>query len=89
MILPRINTICKDARALAATGILDRHLAPLQLGEWRTHLQARHIVLHPSLEFVRIDGTTMVNVHCIQQVERNIVRDCEPVRGHSSDHLLF
>ena len=87
MILARINTICKDTFALVT--ILDRHLAALRLGEWRTHLQSRDVMLHPSLEFVCIDAAAVVNVHCIQQIERNIVRDCEPVLGHSNDHLLF
>ena len=36
-----------------------------------------------------IDAATMVDIHCVQQIERDIVRDCEPKLGHSCDHLRF
>ena len=77
-------------QAYTGIGYPTRHLALKQLlatREWWTHLEARHVVLHPSLDFVRIDAATMVNIHCVQQIERDIVRDCEPKLGHSCDHL--
>ena len=89
MILPRIITICKHTLALVTLLAIWRQNNSWQLGKWWTHLKARHVVLHPSLDFVRIDAATMVNIHCVQQIERDIVRDCEPKLGLSCDHLLF